>query len=157
MLKEYTYHVKYSEEKENYLKEKKINYEILMIMEKIPAKIWFRFDSSIEDYETYLKDLELMGDKYSRIDIEYNEKEIEQAEYLHLFPTKQSIDIINEESLSYSCEFLDEMSGDVIYRHPKQNDDFVVRKIPSTKKRTAFWFETIGINYIFTDYRVKIW
>lgn len=155
MLKEYTYHVKYSEEKEAYLKDRNIPYEITMIMNKIRAKIWFRINSSMENYEALIKDFESMGDKYSWIDVEYNENELDQAEYLWLFPVKQSIDIVNEDNFTYSCQYIDKIFGCTIYRHATQINDIVIRKEPSTKKRTAFWFESTGWSYIFTDFRVK--
>lgn len=155
MLKEYTYYVKYSEEKEAYLKEKNINYKAPIIMKKIHAPIWFRIDSSMKNYETIIKDFESMGDKYDRVDVEYDEQELEDAEYLLFLPCKQSIDILNEDNFTYLCQYPNEIFGEMSYRHEIQIGDIVIRKEPSTKKRTAFWFESTGLNYIFTDFRVK--
>ena len=62
--------------------------------------------------------------------------------------------IENEDAFRYTCEWTSRL-GEKVFQHEEQVKEVVVKKVPSMKKRNAFWCESTGFSVIFADKRIR--
>lgn len=133
-----------------FLNEHKIEFK-----EKVFNQSWVEFSicTSSPTAELHLQELKRMNVEQNYITVKFTSKELLAAELLMMRPKRQSIDIENEDAFHYTCKWFSR-NGTEYMRHEEQVKDLVVKKIPSMKKKTAFWCESTGFSLIFADKRI---
>lgn len=117
-------------------------------------RVVFSIFSSSPKAEFYLEELKKMNIKENYITVEFTKKELSEADFLMMRPKRQSIDIENEDAFRYTCEWTSRL-GEKVFQHEEQVKEAVVKKVPSMKKRNAFWCESTGFSVIFADKRIR--
>ena len=101
-----------------------------------------------------MEELKKMNIRENYITVEFTKKELSEADFLMMRPKRQSIDIENEDAFRYTCEWTSRL-GEKVFQHEEQVKEVVVKKVPSMKKRNAFWCESTGFSVIFADKRIR--
>ena len=116
-------------------------------------RVVFSIFSSSPKAEFYLEELRKLNIRENYITVEFTKKELSEAEFLMMRPKRQSIDIENEDAFQYTCQWISRF-GEEFAKHEEQVKEVVVKKVPSMKKRNAFWCESTGFSVIFADKRI---
>lgn len=103
MRKKYSYYLNHSNRLINYLDKNSIKYEVIDYGKEYGEKVIFK----IYDDEPYKKDMIRFSLFQPYFSMEYSQKELDEAEFLSILPTKDNVDINNDEDLFhyYGCKY----------------------------------------------------
>lgn len=143
----------YNETLENILKENKIPYCIIGNDVNMQKMLKFFVYEGTAEYDSIDKYVEHNSINPLR-SVEYTKVELEDAQLLSIRPTKQCIEIVNDETaFEYSCVY---KGSDGLERrsHCKQVDVLQIRREPKLSRNTTFYSIDTGFSELFADSRV---
>ena len=150
----YYYFDRRKNEVAEFLNDNKIKYDVI---DYGGDDVWLRFSiySSMANADYCTEELKKMNRKAIDVFAEYTAKEYSEAKLLWMYPYNFFVDVLNvEESIRYACSWMSR-SGWEVGNHPEQICDYVIHKVPSTKKTVAFHTNDTGSSDLYADYRIK--
>jgi len=139
----YKYNENYSKELENKLNKLKIKFKRVTI-DRIMDKITFKMvkGSLLE------KEIISLLNSEPLIFVEYNNKELNDADFLRIVPTSQKVKIINKEECFGSLCQIEDQFGIIRTYHEEQMGKIKIKNVP---KGSSLYSPDTGFSHIFAD------
>ena len=153
MQYQYYFFVRSTEKLITYLQTNDIAYKVREYSNIQETFVQFTLVSNHKKVNFLLNELANMNCKPT-IYIKYTEMERKSAQFLWVWPKRQSIEIVNDmEAYDYHCAGAT-VFGETAYKHEVQKGLLSIAREPSPKSQNSFWTESTGFSVLFASNKV---